>query len=76
MADKISINGVIDRFEGEYAVVLDREGGSLLDIPRKVLPEGAEEGSFVEIRIKVRKNKTREAMQKVEKMIKKLKVKS
>jgi Protein of unknown function (DUF3006) len=34
---------VIDRFEGDYAVV--EIGGSMVDVPRALLPEQAVEGS-------------------------------
>jgi hypothetical protein len=67
------MKGMIDRIEGNFAKVLNDEGETLLEIPKSLLPEDAKEGSVIEIRIKVKKNKEREARQKVAKMIEKLK---
>lgn len=65
--------GVIDRFEGEYAVVLvGPEQDEKIDIPRSLLPEEAEEGSLVSLSISVKKNKTAQAKKEVADMIAKL----
>jgi len=69
----MSVRGVIDRFEGSCAVILGEEGESLLELPRNILPAEAKEGSLIEIKIKVKKNKTLEARRRTEKMIEKLK---
>lgn len=37
---------IIDRFEGEYAV-LEEESGSHTDVPRALLPENAAEGDLL-----------------------------
>jgi hypothetical protein len=37
---------VIDRFEGEIAVI-ELENGDMVDIPKKILPNNAKEGSIV-----------------------------
>ena len=37
---------IIDRFEGEFAVC-EREDKTFLNIPRKHLPKGAEEGDVI-----------------------------
>ena len=39
---------VIDRFEGEIAVI-ELENGNMVDIPKKILPNNAKEGSIVNI---------------------------
>ena len=39
---------VIDRFEGEYAV-LETESG-MKNVPREMLPEGAREGDVLEVK--------------------------
>lgn len=70
---KRSFSGVIDRIEGEYAVVLigpDRD--ERLEIKRVLLPEEAKEGDIVSLSIKVSPNKTREAKAKVADMIERL----
>ncbi len=39
---------VIDRFEGEFAVI-ELENGDMVDIPKKILPDNAKEGSVIKI---------------------------
>ena len=39
---------VIDRFEGEIAVI-ELENGDMVDIPKKILPDNAKEGSIINI---------------------------
>lgn len=41
---------IIDRFEGEFAVV-ELEDKSFIDMPIELVPEGAKEGDIVEIQI-------------------------
>ena len=43
---------VIDRFEGDQAVLLLKDGQDQLVTPRKVLPNGAKEGDWLQIEIK------------------------
>ena len=43
------MKAVIDRFEGEYAVVLFGENEIKVDIPKILLPEDAKEGSWLNI---------------------------
>jgi len=38
---------IIDRFEGEFAV-LEEDGGGHIDVPKGQLPEGAHEGDVLE----------------------------
>ena len=42
----ITKKGVIDRFEGEYSVILT-EGGERILTARSKLPKGAREGSYL-----------------------------
>lgn len=44
------MNFIIDRFEGDYAVV-ELENKEMLDIPRAILPEEAKEGDVINISI-------------------------
>ena len=39
---------IVDRFENEYAIV-ELDNGEFIDIPKKVLPPDASEGSIVEV---------------------------
>lgn len=39
---------IIDRFEGEIAVI-ELENGEMVDIPKKILPDKAKEGSIINI---------------------------
>lgn len=41
------MKGIIDRFEGEYAVV-EFEGRQMKDIPRRDLPAGLKEGDVIQ----------------------------
>lgn len=54
------MKGVIDRFEGDYAVV-ELEDGKMKDIKRSLLPDGAKEGDVLIINekgIKIDKEET------------------
>lgn len=41
---------IIDRFEGEYAVI-ELSGGKTVNIPKIILPENACEGSIINITV-------------------------
>ncbi len=43
------MKAVIDRFEGDYAVVLFGDDEIKVDIPLILLPEGSKEGSWLNI---------------------------
>jgi hypothetical protein len=42
------VKGIIDRFEGKYAVV-EVEGGRMIDVDKSQLPLGAKEGMVIQI---------------------------
>jgi hypothetical protein len=42
------MKGIIDRFEGKYAVV-EVEGGRMIDVDKSQLPLGAKEGMVIQI---------------------------
>lgn len=44
------MNFIIDRFEGDYAVV-ELENKDMIDIPRTILPVDAKEGDIINISI-------------------------
>lgn len=58
---------IIDRFEGEFAVV-ELENGDTIDMPKKILPDNALEGDI--IYIKVNKEKTKSRKENIEKLCK------
>ena len=45
------MKAVIDRFEGEYAILIFGEDEQHLDFPRKLLPQKAKEGSWLQLDI-------------------------
>lgn len=44
------MKAVIDRFEGDYAVLLVGDAEEKRDVPRNQLPPGAKEGSWLIVR--------------------------
>jgi hypothetical protein len=66
--------GLIDRFEGGFAVVLvGPEQEERFDLPKSLLPEDAGEGDLITFSVNTKKNKTAKAKQDVADMIEKLK---
>ncbi len=43
------MKAVIDRFEGDYAVLLVGKDETMVNLPKNLLPEGAREGSWLSI---------------------------
>ncbi len=50
---------IIDRFEGEFAVV-ELENKSFVNMPRQLVPEGAGEGAVLTIRIEAEETQQRQ----------------
>ena len=73
---KTKLYGMIDRFEGDFAVVLMRSDDERIDIKKKLLPFGTGEGDLLEITLKSSKDRTKKAKDDVEGMISELKKKS
>ncbi len=67
------MKAVIDRFEGEYAVVLVGDKEIKLDIPREQLPEGAKEGSWLKISFELDFEGTKTQEEKIKALLDKLK---
>ena len=67
---KRSFTGILDRIEGETAVVLI--GEDVLEIAKDLLPDGAKEGDVISIKFELKDRKTKEEKEKIEKLIKKL----
>lgn len=49
---------IIDRFEGDYAVV-ELPDMSMVDMPKQLVPEGAQEGDILSIEIDLDETKNR-----------------
>lgn len=57
---------IIDRFEGDYAVV-ELEDGTTVDMPKVLIPKEAKEGDVLEIL--VNKQETESRRKKIEKLM-------
>lgn len=44
----VEMQGIIDRFEGEYALV-EFDGKKMKNIPRTILPDGCKEGDVIRL---------------------------
>ena len=51
MNDKETLKGVIDRFEGKWAVIEIVDETEPRNVPRKLLPRSAKEGDHLQIEI-------------------------
>jgi hypothetical protein len=65
-------NGIVDRFEGNTAVILAGDDEGTVEISKDLLPAGCKEGDLISFKIEVKDRKTSAEKEKVEKMIKKL----
>ena len=76
MKPEKKFKAVVDRIEGDKAVLLlGEEEQESVDFPKEFLPE-VKESDILSIKVKVQSRKTKEAKEKVSKMIEKLKAKS
>lgn len=72
----ISKKAVIDRFEGDYAVVLVGDEEVKLDVPRALLPQGGREGSWLKMSFELDPEGTRSQEEKIAGLLDKLKNKN
>lgn len=70
------MKAVIDRFEGEFAVVLFGEEEIKAEIPRKLLPAGAREGSWLKVNFELDQEGTKKQEEKIRGLLEKLKKKN
>jgi hypothetical protein len=70
------MQGVIDRFEGQYAVLLVGENEQQLEVPSENLPADAQEGDWLKISFAVDEETTSKQEKKVTNLINKLKNKN
>ncbi len=69
------MRAVLDRFEGDYAVLLVEGEEVKVDWPRNYLPNGAKEGDILEINLRIDKQSTERQMEKISSLLDKLKSK-
>jgi len=69
------MKAVIDRFEGDYAVVLFGEYEIKVEIPRSLLPEGSKEGNWLNISFELDMKETRSRENRIQSKLDKLKKK-
>ncbi len=64
---------VVDRFEGDYAVVLFEEGKISINVPCFLLPKGTKEGSWLKVSFKSAEPETERRRKKIEGLFNRLK---
>ena len=67
------MKAVIDRFEGDFAVLLLGNEEIKVDFPKKHLPKGSREGSWLTIGIALDPEGEKQQREKITKLIDKLK---
>ncbi len=67
------MKAVIDRFEGDYAIVLFGDDEIKVDLPSKLLPEGSKEGSWLQVDFTLDPEGENEQREKISNLIDKLK---
>jgi len=69
------LKGVIDRFEGDYAVMLVGPGEVELNMPRQLLPKGAREGSWLTLQLQLDPQEEKKQQEKIAGLLDRLKQK-
>ncbi len=67
------MKAVIDRFEGEFAVILFGEKEIKANFPRQLLPSGAKEGTWLKIDLELDQDATKQQEEKIRGLLDKLK---
>ncbi|MGB4243951.1 MAG: DUF3006 domain-containing protein [Dethiobacteria bacterium] len=70
------MKAVIDCLEGDFAVVLFGDEEIKVDIPRKLLPKGAREGSWLKVNIELDPEGEKRQREKIEGLLKRLREKN
>jgi len=70
MKNEVSFEAIIDRFEGEYAVILLKNEEVV--IKKKVLPENVKEGDILNITFKINKTATEKRKKEVKDILNEL----
>jgi len=66
------MRAVIDRFEGEVAVLLFGDEEIRVDVPRSLLPPGAKEGSWITVSMELDLEGERGQREKISEQLKRL----
>lgn len=69
------MKAVIDRFEGDYAIMLFGDEEIRADIPRQLLPESAKEGSWINVSFELNVEGRKKQEEKIQELLEKLKKK-
>lgn len=69
---KKAFYGILDRIEGNVAVILVGEDEGTVEIPKTLLPDGSREGDMLSVKLEIKDKKTRSEKERVERLIKKL----
>jgi hypothetical protein len=67
------MKAVIDRFEGNVAVLLVGDNEVKVDLPKALLPKGSKEGSWLKLTIELDQAGTAKQEEKIQGMLDKLK---
>ncbi len=70
------MKAVIDRFEGDFAVVLFGDEEKKVDIPKQLLPGEAREGSWLKVTFELDLEGTKRQEEKITGLLEKLKSKA
>lgn len=70
------MKAVIDRFEGEYAVVLLGDKEVKIDVLKKHLPSGVREGDWLKVTFEIDRQGTKEQEKKIGSLLERLKNKN
>lgn len=63
----------LDRYEDEYAVLLDPQSGCVCDMPREWLPDQIKEGTYVSLVVTEKRDETAKAKDTAADLLKELK---
>jgi len=61
------MNIVIDRFEANYAVC-EMEDGTMVDVPKQLIPTEAKEGDVLHISVRISPLKTKKRKEEIERL--------
>ena len=69
------MKAVIDRFEGDFAIVLFGNEEIKVDIPKELLPKGSKEGSWLKVYFELDLEETKKREDRIKAKLEKLKKK-
>lgn len=67
------MKAVVDRFEGDYAVLVCGDAEIKVNLPRQLLPPGVKEGSWLRVHLKLDEEATKKQEKKISNLLDKLK---